>query len=917
VSDERLPELFDEASALDAEGRRRLLEQLRREEPALADELARLLEAPDSAPSPIDAAPVGPPIGENETPPPPEQVGPYRLVREIGRGGMGRVYLAEQVTPDFSRTVALKLIHNPGPDPESVRRFRDEVRILASLEHPWIVRFLDGGRSPEGIWFLALEYVEGDDLVTHARRQGLDVEARVRLFAAVTEAVAWAHERGVVHRDLKPGNVLVGRDGRPRLLDFGISKLLDPGRGGELTTTAHGARRMTPAYASPEQLAGRTVTPASDVYSLGVILYELLAGRRPETSGTAAPEPPSTAARRAAATTGGAAPPAGRATGPRISRDLDAICLKALQHEPNARYAGAAALLADLHRYLDGKPVAARQRSPAARWRENRRALAALLLLVAVGSAVLWWRSSQGTRSPAPPAAPAVFPFDPSNPPPAEQSERRLAEAPDDVVAAAALALRLARDHRTEEARLVVGRMRQIPGSEGEPLTDYAEGRIASVDGEEQRALVFYTRARDRALAAGRRELLGTIRTSRAATLSKLGQRDASRQELELARADSEAIGDHRTLYRTLNGLALEHLQRAEMEPGVAALEAALAAADAAGIEPLVTLENLSVVHAIQGRPDLGEPLGRRLLDHYHRAGQPVDEAEVSKNLALLLRDLGRTDESAEMLDRALALLRPSTNGNLLADALFARGRANLEAGRVDSVAAVIAELEATAQRFLKPLPLGYAHRLVARRAALGGDFAAARREFAEARRLLLAGGDRDLAAASDVAWAEAEVAAGDSAAALRIVDEALARLEDPSGTEAGYYAETLRARIDAAAGHLAAARERLAALGPLAPDSPAVTRRMAFLSARGALAAAEGSVSAARTDFQAALEMASRAGWRLAELELRLDLAALAPADPSSRPRVLEIERDARALGYEALAERAHRLLAAPVPEA
>src|SRR5690606_25278913 len=151
----------------------------------------------------------------------------------------------------------LKLIDRPGPDPEAVRRFRDEVRILASLEHPWIVRFLDGGRSPEGIWFLALEYVEGEELVAHARRADLDVDARVRLVMAVTEAVAWAHERGVVHRDLKPGNVLVGRDGRPRLLDFGISKLLAPDDDPHRTTTAGGARMLTPAYASPEQLDGR------------------------------------------------------------------------------------------------------------------------------------------------------------------------------------------------------------------------------------------------------------------------------------------------------------------------------------------------------------------------------------------------------------------------------------------------------------------------------------------------------------------------------------------------------------------------------------------------------------------------------------------------------------------------------------
>ena len=183
---ERLPELFLEAQELSEAERLELLKRVESEDPTLAEELGRLLRTGEAAASPIDSPPPGVAL-------PPAAVGPYRIVREVGRGGMGRVFLAEQETPDFKRTVALKIIDRPGHEIESVRRFRDELRILAALEHPNIVRFLDGGKSPEGIWYLALEYVEGDDLVTHARTRGLDLEARVRLVLAVAQAVAFAH----------------------------------------------------------------------------------------------------------------------------------------------------------------------------------------------------------------------------------------------------------------------------------------------------------------------------------------------------------------------------------------------------------------------------------------------------------------------------------------------------------------------------------------------------------------------------------------------------------------------------------------------------------------------------------------------------------------------------------------------------
>lgn len=924
MNGERLQELFHEAAELDAAGRRRLLADVARESPGLAAELERLLAHPESEPSPIDGSAWRASGTGREGPSElPVRVGRFRILRELGRGGMGRVFLAEEESDHFRRTVALKLIHDPGPGTEAIRRFRDEVRILASLEHPGIARFYDGGLSPEGTWYLALEYVDGTDLLEHARDGGLSLRARVELFAAVLEAVAYAHGRGVVHRDLKPSNLMVGRDGRPRLLDFGISKLVAAGpEGGAPTLTDW--RPLTPAYASPEQFRGERVAAASDVYSLGVVLYELVAGARPfagarDSRGALEravlerdPEPPSVAARHLHSTHDPAAPRSGGASG--IDRALDRICLKALRRAPERRYPDAGAFLDDVRRYLAGEPVAAKtgdwRGELGSRLRRHRGALAAAgigLLAAALVAGVAALRRGETGGAPAPTASETPrFPFDPTDPPPAEESERRLAEAPEDLVAGSALVFRLARDRRIDEARIAVGRMRQVPGHELEPLVDYAEGRIASVEGEDQRALVFYTRARDRALAAGRVELLGALRTSRAATLSKLGQREASLAELEAARADSQRIGDQRTLYRTLNGLALEHLNRGEMDRGVADLEDALAAAEIAGIEPVVTLENLAVVRAVQGRPDLGEPLARRLIEHYQQAGRVSDEGEVSRNLALMLRDLGRPDEAAALLERALGLLRQSKYGNDVADALHAMAVAALEEGRLAEAAPLVAELEATAKWSLKWLPLGYAHSLRGRQAVLAGDLAAARREFAEARRLVLAGGERDRAALLDLVWAEAEAAAGDAPAALRIAAGALGELDDPAGTEAGYFAETLRARIDAGAGRAAAARDRLQALGPAAADSPSSSRRLAFLRARAALAAAERRAGDARADLEAALEVARSGRRKLTELELRLELAGVAADPAASRALAAAAGREAAALGYAALAARA-----------
>jgi eukaryotic-like serine/threonine-protein kinase len=420
MSHPRLPELFATARELAPAARAEWLAALDRDEPELAREVAELLAAAADTCELLDRSPL--PFAAAATPSEPQRVGPYRVLRELGRGGMGRVYLAEQEGDGFRRTVALKLLDSAAATPQALLRFASEVRILATLEHPGIARFLDGGRTGEGTSYLALEYVEGVDLLAHAAKQGFDVAARIRLFLAVLDAVVYAHARRVVHRDLKPGNVLVGSDGRPRLLDFGISKLVDLDAEGQPTRTE--MRALTPAYASPEQMRGDPVTAASDLYSLGVVLYELLTGARPyrTTSGTAReleravleqdPEPPSTAARRARRaeeSQGDAAsarpttrPPAGD-----IDPDLDAICLKALRKEPAARYASVADFAADLRRYLAGEVVEARRGGWSYRLgrrlrRSRGRLVAAAAVAIALAAGVAagpWLRETEPRRA--------------------------------------------------------------------------------------------------------------------------------------------------------------------------------------------------------------------------------------------------------------------------------------------------------------------------------------------------------------------------------------------------------------------------------------------------------------------------------------------------------------------------------------
>jgi Tol biopolymer transport system component/serine/threonine protein kinase len=332
-----------------------------------------------------------------------EFFGPYRLVRELGQGGMGLVYLAERMDGQFEQRVALKLIKRGMDSDEILHRFRAERQVLARLNHPHIARLLDGGVTADGQPWFAMEYVEGVALDRHCDEQGLGIEQRLAIFRKVCEAVQHAHESLVVHRDLKPSNILVTPAGEIKLLDFGIAKALTAPEGDTLTRT--GDRLMTPEYAAPEQVRGDPVTTATDVYALGAILYLLLTGRQAHqiAGRTAAerdqvicevqPQPPSAAVRGTVRDR----------LRQRLAGDLDTIVLMALRKEPARRYPSVKALLDDLERHRTGLPVHARRDSPAYRTRKffgRRRtpigvaALVCLALAAGLGGTFLAIRAS-------------------------------------------------------------------------------------------------------------------------------------------------------------------------------------------------------------------------------------------------------------------------------------------------------------------------------------------------------------------------------------------------------------------------------------------------------------------------------------------------------------------------------------------
>jgi eukaryotic-like serine/threonine-protein kinase len=357
-----------------------------------------------------------------------ERLGAYAIVKELGRGGMGAVYLAERADGQFEKRVAIKILKRGTDTDEVLRRFRTERQILANLEHPNITRLLDAGTTTDGLPYFVMEFIEGTPITRFVQRANLDLQGRLKLFLKICSAVDLAHRHHIVHRDIKPTNVLVSQDGEPKLLDFGIAKLLSAESDDEITAAAE--QRLTPLYASPEQTVGQQATISSDVYSLGALLYELLAGNPPnrgsnrDVSHNEVPGPqlPSEAI-------------TDRKTKIQIQGQLDRIVAKAMQRDATRRYSSAADLSQDIERYLSGAAMHSRKFSETASirlgtkpWRRWSIAVAVLGVVVLAAGVLSYgpaarWLGKHGIGRVTPATSPsnvtdtirsiAVLPFEP------------------------------------------------------------------------------------------------------------------------------------------------------------------------------------------------------------------------------------------------------------------------------------------------------------------------------------------------------------------------------------------------------------------------------------------------------------------------------------------------------------------------
>lgn len=542
------------------------------------------------------AAPAGNPIGQ--------RIGPYRIREIIGEGGMATVYLAERVADDFAQTVAIKLLRVGRDNAGWLARFHDECRIMAGLRHPFITQLFDAGTTAQGTPYLIMEYVQGRPIDEHCDAETLSLRDRLRLFLKICDAVSEAHRNLIVHRDLKPSNVLVTAQGTPKLLDFGIARLLEAE---QIRATLAADRALTPEYASPEQISDEPVTTASDVYALGVLLYHLLTGRpvyRVENESPLsymraiagqAPLPPSESILRHAVDSDQKPSPGELARlrscsvtelRRRLAGDLDRIVLKALAKEPRQRYPSASEFAADVRRWLDGLPVEAHADSSLYRFRKllmrNRFASTLAFLLLAALSVGLVVLSVQS----------AVV-----------QQQRDAA--------------------RAEAAK-------------AQEINRFMQGMLAAADpfdGEREITVVDALKAAE------------------------------SRVESELGAQPAVELETLNTLARTYTGLGAIENARAVAERGLARAQA-VAGADSR--EAATARHVLAQVHLEAGDPEQAEALLRASLAVFR--ANPDDWrslAEALGDLAVVLNWTGRGEEAEALYGEAIGIYRAQTNGGL------------------------------------------------------------------------------------------------------------------------------------------------------------------------------------------------------------------------------------------------------------
>ena len=667
------------------------------------------------------------------------RIGPYRLVRPIGRGGMGAVFLAERVDGQFEQQVALKLLAIDADGDRAVERFLNERRIIAALSHPSIARLLDGGLSEDGRPYFTMEYVDGQPVTSWAAARRLPVPGRLRLFLRITDAVQYAHRNLVVHRDLKPTNVLVTADGGVKLLDFGIAKLIDRPT---LTRTQDAA--FTPAYAAPEQVRGEPATTLTDVFGLGVLLYELLTGQRPFAAATpgeierlileAEPARPSAAAGDAAVR---------RA----LTGDLDTICLEALQKAPERRYQSVEQLSADIGRYLEGRPVQARADSVSYRFGKFVRrhtvgaavTAGAVLLLLATGlvlslQAARLARERDKAQQMVSLLVDLFAVTDPTEARAASLSARdvlargtarveaRLQGQPD---AEAALLDVLARVHLnlglydTAESlqKRALDLHDTLEGS-GSPVVADGTARLGEIQrlkGDLPAAEATLRRA------VSQRESLGATGLAYAVTLNHLGKVLIARSRLDeaetiladaLARARREGPAGETEVAEALNNLGVARFSRADLPAAEQHFREALEIRRRVlgPDHPLVpaSLNNLATIYNRRGDTAAAAAAYREAIDLYRRLLGPEDPrlATTTNNLGLLLFREKNIAAAEPLMREVLAIRRkvlPAGHSDI-AQSLTNLGVLLIEARRAGEAEPLLQEA------------------LAIRRAALGGD---------------------------------------------------------------------------------------------------------------------------------------------------------------------------------------------------
>jgi serine/threonine-protein kinase len=663
----RLDDLFNAALEVAPGEREALVRGATADDPTLGEEVLALLSADDAKPDltdPVSRAAASLTSEFAESPGGPaspasgRRLGPWRVVRPIGEGGMGTVYLVERADGAFEARAALKLVRGGLPSALLDERLRIERQILASLDHPNIARLLDGGTTEDGTPWLVMEYVEGTPVTTWCEENGASVEARLDLFVQICDAVAAAHAQLVVHHDIKPANILVTPEGQPKLLDFGVARIvdsLDPSATGPTLSL----RMMTPAYASPERLLGERAGAAADIYALGVLLYRLLAGRLPlELDGLTPVQMTTRVVTQV--------PPVLSSVTHLPSRrqlrgDMDAILSRALRKEPEGRYPSVTALTDDLRRHLRGLPVEARRDD----WRYRtskfvRRnlgavtsgALVTLLLVAFTLTSLVQARNLALERDRA-------------------QRERATAERVTDFLTGLFYDADPNSSVEALSARDVVdrGAERVFEGTEGDPELRLS---LAATLGGVYRSLGDYERAApllDSAVAVGWRSQLDPEALAEAIRVHGDLAYDVGRYEEALARYRSglplaRAAGSWEQEAELMDGVGFAHAELANLDSAEAASREALAIRERYVEPPDAGLANnlLHLADLARDRGDLDEALrlGEEVLSQMRQlhGSDHLDVASALNHLASTLNRSGRPGEALPYLNEGLAIRR-------------------------------------------------------------------------------------------------------------------------------------------------------------------------------------------------------------------------------------------------------------------